>query len=163
MDNREWKSNMKVGFTCSSFDLFHAGHVMMLKEAKEQCGYLIVGLQSDPTIDRPEKNKPVAPQKKNDKKDDKMINILGCTYKFFITYLESKFENWMNFDNYGLYNGELNYDTEPKVMKGGSDFYIYSEIIKSIKIICDNLDYSEGHNYLFLLKINTPKNKIKII
>lgn len=50
---------MKIGFTCSTFDLFHAGHVMMLKEAKEQCDYLIVGLQTDPTIDRPEKNKPV--------------------------------------------------------------------------------------------------------
>jgi len=51
---------MKVGFTCSTFDLFHAGHIMMLKEAKQQCDYLIVGLQTDPTIDRPEtKNKPV--------------------------------------------------------------------------------------------------------
>ena len=50
---------MKVGFTCSCFDLFHAGHVMMLKEAKEQCDYLIVGLQTDPTIDRPEKNRPI--------------------------------------------------------------------------------------------------------
>ena len=50
---------MKVGFTCSCFDLFHAGHVMMLKEAKTQCDYLIVGLQTDPTIDRPQKNKPV--------------------------------------------------------------------------------------------------------
>lgn len=50
---------MKIGFTCSCFDLFHAGHVMMLKEAKEQCDYLIVGLQTDPTIDRPQKNKPV--------------------------------------------------------------------------------------------------------
>jgi glycerol-3-phosphate cytidylyltransferase len=50
---------MKIGFTCSTFDLFHAGHVMMLREAKEQCDYLIVGLQTDPTIDRPEKNKPV--------------------------------------------------------------------------------------------------------
>ena len=51
---------MKVGFTCSTFDLFHAGHVMMLKEAKTQCDYLIVGLQIDPTIDRPTtKNKPV--------------------------------------------------------------------------------------------------------
>lgn len=50
---------MKIGFTCSTFDLFHAGHVMMLREAKEQCEYLIVGLQTDPTIDRPEKNKPV--------------------------------------------------------------------------------------------------------
>jgi glycerol-3-phosphate cytidylyltransferase len=50
---------MKVGFTCSCFDLFHAGHIMMLKEAKTVCDYLIVGLQTDPTIDRPEKNKPV--------------------------------------------------------------------------------------------------------
>jgi len=50
---------MKRGFTCSCFDLFHAGHIMMLKEAKEQCDYLIVGLQTDPTIDRPQKNKPI--------------------------------------------------------------------------------------------------------
>ncbi len=50
---------MKVGFTCSTFDLLHAGHVMMLREAKTVCDYLIVGLQTDPSIDRPEKNKPV--------------------------------------------------------------------------------------------------------
>lgn len=50
---------MKVGFTCSTFDLFHAGHIMMLKEAKSVCDHLIVGLQTDPTIDRKEKNKPV--------------------------------------------------------------------------------------------------------
>ena len=50
---------MTVGFTCSTFDLFHAGHVIMLEEAKKQCDYLIVGLQTDPTIDRPQKNKPV--------------------------------------------------------------------------------------------------------
>ena len=50
---------MKIGFTCSTFDLFHAGHVMMLREAKQHCDYLIVGLQTDPTIDRAEKNKPV--------------------------------------------------------------------------------------------------------
>jgi glycerol-3-phosphate cytidylyltransferase len=50
---------MKLGFTCSCFDLFHAGHIMMLKEAKSQCDYLLVGLQTDPTIDRPEKNRPV--------------------------------------------------------------------------------------------------------
>lgn len=51
---------MRIGFTCSTFDLFHAGHIMMLKEAKGQCDHLIVGLQTDPTIDRPkEKNKPI--------------------------------------------------------------------------------------------------------
>ena len=49
---------MKVGITFSTFDLFHAGHVKMLEEAKRQCDYLIVGLQLDPSIDRQEKNGP---------------------------------------------------------------------------------------------------------
>ena len=49
---------MKVGITFSTFDLFHAGHVKMLEEAKRQCDYLIVGLQLDPSIDRSEKNAP---------------------------------------------------------------------------------------------------------
>jgi len=51
---------MRIGFTASVFDLLHAGHIMMLREAKEQCEYLIVGLQTDPSIDRPgDKNRPV--------------------------------------------------------------------------------------------------------
>lgn len=50
---------MKIGFTCGAFDLCHAGHILMFKECKEHCDYLIVGLHSDPTIDRPEKNKPI--------------------------------------------------------------------------------------------------------
>ena len=49
---------MKIGITFSTFDLFHAGHVKMLEEAKTKCDYLIVGLQLDPSIDRPKKNKP---------------------------------------------------------------------------------------------------------
>ena len=52
-------SKNTVGFTCSTFDLLHAGHVAMLREAKSQCDYLIVGLQVDPSIDRKEKNAPV--------------------------------------------------------------------------------------------------------
>lgn len=50
---------LNIGFTASTFDLLHAGHVLMLKEARANCDYLIVGLQTDPTIDRPSKNKPV--------------------------------------------------------------------------------------------------------
>ena len=51
---------MKIGFTCSTFDLLHAGHVQMLRDAKSQCDYLMVGLQIDPSIDRPkEKNPPI--------------------------------------------------------------------------------------------------------
>ena len=50
---------MIVGFTCSTFDLLHAGHVIMLREAKEQCDYLICGLQVDPSVDRKDKNAPI--------------------------------------------------------------------------------------------------------
>ena len=48
-----------IGFTCSCFDLLHAGHITMLQEAKSICNHLIVGLQVDPSVDRPEKNKPI--------------------------------------------------------------------------------------------------------
>lgn len=50
---------MTKGFTCGAFDLLHAGHIVMLKEAKDNCDHLIVGLQTDPSIDRQEKNQPV--------------------------------------------------------------------------------------------------------
>ena len=50
---------MKIGFTCSTFDLLHSGHIAMLREAKEQCDYLICGLQTNPNIDRKEKNSPI--------------------------------------------------------------------------------------------------------
>ena len=54
-----YKEQYRIGFTCSTFDLLHAGHIVMLEEAKRNCDYLIVGLQNDPTLDRIEKNKPV--------------------------------------------------------------------------------------------------------
>ena len=50
---------MKVGITASTFDLLHAGHVEMLREARSECDYLICALQIDPSVDRPEKNKPI--------------------------------------------------------------------------------------------------------
>jgi len=65
---------MRVGFTCSCFDLFHAGHLMMLKESKTQCDHLIIGLQTDPTIDRPEKNKPVQSVL------ERFIQVQACRY-----------------------------------------------------------------------------------
>ena len=57
--NKRSQWNMRVGFTCGAFDVLHTGHVLMLEEAKSVCDYLIVGVQSDPNIDRPGKNKPV--------------------------------------------------------------------------------------------------------
>ena len=66
---------MKIGFTCSTFDLFHAGHLLMLEEAKKQCDYLIVGLQTDPTIDRPvEKNKPIQSV------FERFVQVKACKY-----------------------------------------------------------------------------------
>ena len=50
---------MKIGFNCSTFDLLHSGHIAMLREAKMQCDYLIVGLQIDPSVDRSNKNSPI--------------------------------------------------------------------------------------------------------
>jgi len=50
---------MKVGLTASTFDLLHAGHIAMLREAKSQCEHLICALQVDPSVDRPDKNSPV--------------------------------------------------------------------------------------------------------
>jgi glycerol-3-phosphate cytidylyltransferase len=53
------KINRTIGITCSTFDLLHSGHIIMLEECKKYCDYLICALQVDPTIDRPEKNKPI--------------------------------------------------------------------------------------------------------
>ncbi len=75
---------MKVGFTCSAFDLLHAGHIAMLKEAREQCDFLIVGLHTNPRIDRPKKNKPI----------------------------QSTFERWYQLKGCKYVNGVIPYDTE---------------------------------------------------
>jgi glycerol-3-phosphate cytidylyltransferase len=55
-----WNRKKKVvGFTCGAFDLLHAGHILMLQECKLYCDVLIVGVQEDPSLDRPQKNAPV--------------------------------------------------------------------------------------------------------
>lgn len=65
----------KVGITFSTFDMLHAGHVAMLSEAKNHCDYLICGLQTDPTIDRPDtKNKPVQSIV------ERQIQLAACRY-----------------------------------------------------------------------------------
>jgi len=56
---KKYKYKMKIGFTASTFDLLHAGHISMLREAKEHCDYLICGLQVDPSVDRANKNSPI--------------------------------------------------------------------------------------------------------
>ena len=60
LDKNKLPNDAKIGFTCSTFDLLHAGHIVMLQEAKSLCDYLVCGLLIDPTVDRPDsKNKPI--------------------------------------------------------------------------------------------------------
>jgi glycerol-3-phosphate cytidylyltransferase len=73
---RELKDKgLKIGITFSTFDMLHAGHVAMLAEAKNHCDYLIAGLQTDPTIDRPDtKNRPVQSIV------ERQIQLAACRY-----------------------------------------------------------------------------------
>jgi len=65
----------KIGITFSTFDMLHAGHIAMLSEAKNHCDYLIAGLQTDPTIDRPDtKNKPIQSVV------ERQIQLAACRY-----------------------------------------------------------------------------------
>ena len=73
---KELKANgKKIGITFSTFDMLHAGHIAMLSEAKNHCDYLIAGLQTDPTIDRPDtKNRPVQSIV------ERQIQLAACRY-----------------------------------------------------------------------------------
>ena len=69
------KEGKRIGITFSTFDMLHAGHIAMLSEAKNHCDYLICGLQTDPTIDRPEtKNHPVQSIV------ERQIQLAACRY-----------------------------------------------------------------------------------
>mgnify|MGYP003454313581 CR=1 FL=1 len=63
-----------IGFTCGAFDITHAGHYLMFKECREQCDFLIVGLQVNPNVDRKEKHKPVQTLK------ERRIQLEACKY-----------------------------------------------------------------------------------
>jgi glycerol-3-phosphate cytidylyltransferase len=78
---------MKIGFQCSSFDLFNAGHVTMLKQEKEMCDYLKVAIQVDPTKDRPGiKNKPV------ESIYERYVKLQSCKYIDEILVYETEFD-----------------------------------------------------------------------
>ena len=80
--------NKKVGFTCSTFDLLHAGHHIMLKDSKNQCDILVVGLHTDPTIDTDYRKKTDDPGKTKNKPiqtfDERLIQIQSCRYVDYI-------------------------------------------------------------------------------
>lgn len=106
----------RVGIVASCFDLFHTGHILMLMEAKGKCDRLVVALQSDPTIDRPEKNKPVQAmferyvQLEACKYVDQIIpydteadllNLLSG-YDWDVRFLGDDYYNRTNYTGYGL-------------------------------------------------------------
>jgi glycerol-3-phosphate cytidylyltransferase len=65
---------MVIGFTCGAFDLLHAGHVIFLKECRQLCDHLMVGLHTDPTVDRSYKNKPAQSV------FERYLQLSGCKY-----------------------------------------------------------------------------------
>ena len=82
-------SNIKIGVTFSCWDLLHAGHNIFLADCKKQCDILCVGLQTDPTIDRPEKNRPIQSL------EEREIQIKSCRYidYYFIYSTEESLYN----------------------------------------------------------------------
>ena len=98
---------MIKGFTCGAFDLLHAGHIKMLKEIKSQCDYLIVGLQTDPSIDRPQKHKPI------ETIEERLIRLKSCKYvdKIVVYDTELDLYNLLK-EIYGDNNVFLNYPVD---------------------------------------------------
>jgi len=121
---------MIKGFTCGAMDLLHAGHVLMLKECRAQCDFLIVGLEIDPSIDRPDKQKPI------ETLEERKIRLEGSKYvDKIVTYT----------DEVDLYN--LLKKLNPDIRFMGEDWKNkpnYSrDLLPKMKVIYN----SRGHNY----------------
>jgi len=135
--------NRIIGFTCSCFDLLHSGHILMLKDAKDQCDYLVVGLQNNPSIDRLHKNRPIQSLK------ERKIQLEAVKYINEIIVYETETE---------LY--QLLQKIKPNVRILGTDY-----INKSFT--GDDLDiaiyyHERNHNYSTTnLKERISTNKIK--
>lgn len=99
-------SEERVGIVASCFDLFHAGHILMLMEAKGECDRLVVALQSDPTIDRPEKNKPIQAL------SERYIQLEACKYVDQIIPYDTEMD---------LLNLLVGYDWDVRFL--GSDYF----------------------------------------
>ncbi len=108
-----WKDNW-CGFTCGTFDLFHAGHVLMLKEVRDQCLKLIVGLQTDPTIDRPTKNRPIQSI------TERHIQLAACKYvsEVWLYETEAQLYEFLQKNNKGIHKRFLGEDWKGKEFTG---------------------------------------------
>ena len=99
-------SEERVGIVASCFDLFHAGHILMLYEAKKNCDRLVVALQSDPTLDRPEKNKPIQGL------FERFVQVESCEYVDHVIPYDTEAD---------LYNLLAGYDWDVRFL--GEDYY----------------------------------------
>ena len=119
----------RVGIVASCFDLFHAGHILMLAEAKENCDRLVVALQSDPTIDRPEKNKPIQAL------SERFIQVNACKYVDQIIPYDTEED---------LYNLLTGYDWDVRFL--GMDYWLRDDFTGADLDI--TIHYcSRKHNY----------------
>ena len=119
-----------IGFTCGPFDLLHPGHVLMFKECRAQCDFLIVGLEIDPSVDRPDKAKPV------ETLEERMIRLEGCRYVDKIIVYDTEV---------GLLH--LLEELKPDVRFMGADWKDQSnysrDLLPEMKVVYN----SRGHNY----------------
>lgn len=121
----------KIGFTCSSFDLFHPGHVIMLADSKSRCDVLVVGLQRDPTLDRPDtKNMPIQTY------EERKIMIESCKYVDYV--VEYSTEN-------DLYNILMKLKPDTRIL--GSDWKGKNYTGYDIKDISIYWHDRSGHEY----------------
>lgn len=133
------------GFTCGAMDLLHAGHVLMLKECRAQCDYLIVGLEIDPSVDRPDKKKPV------ETLEERKIRLEGCKYVDEIIIYK---------DEVDLYN--LLKKLNPDVRFMGADWKDkpnYSrDKLPTMKVVYNSRDHGYSSNELRKRIIDSEKN-----
>ena len=94
------KKKRIIGFTCGAMDLLHAGHILMLKEAKSYCDWLIVGLQTDPSKDRPDKNSPIQSI------EERIIQLEGCKYVDEIQFYDTESDLHLMLSEYKEIHGD---------------------------------------------------------
>jgi glycerol-3-phosphate cytidylyltransferase len=139
----------RVGIVASCFDLFHAGHILMLMEAKDHCDRLVVALQSDPSVDRPEKNKPVQAL------SERYIQLEACKYVDQIVPYDTEAD---------LYNLLAGYDWDVRFL--GMDYIDREEFTGSDLDI--PIHYcARRHNYsssgLRTRILNAAEPKLKVV
>lgn len=130
MENKKYKK-YKIGYTTGVFDLFHVGHLNILKKAKEQCEYLIVGVSTDELVQEYKNKTPIIPFEER----KKIIESIRYVDKVVPQTSMDKFKAWENerfdviFHGDDWKNSELYKENERKLSEVGVEF-VYFEYTK---------------------------------